>query len=118
MLAHNQGQILNAANLARDLAVDGKTIAGYLDLLVNLLVVRRLPAWHRNIGKRLVKSPKACVRYTGIAHALLGVRDKEASKHSSPRPRTGPKRTITQPPTGQRSTFSLRCLMANFGLLR
>lgn len=78
MLAHNQAQILNAANLARGLAVDGKTIAGYLDLLVDLLVVRRLPAWHRNVGKRLVKSPKVYVRDTGIAHALLGIRDKEA----------------------------------------
>jgi predicted AAA+ superfamily ATPase len=78
MLAHNQTQILNAANLARGLAVDGKTIAGYLDLLVDLLLVRRLPAWHRNFGKRLVKSPKVYVRDTGIAHALLGIRDKEA----------------------------------------
>jgi uncharacterized protein len=78
MLAHNQAQILNAANLARGLAVDGKTVASYLDLLVDLLVVRRLPAWHRNIGKRLVKSPKVYVRDTGIAHALLGIRDKEA----------------------------------------
>jgi len=78
MLAHNQAQILNAASLARGLAVDGKTVAGYLDLLVDLLVVRRLPAWHRNVGKRMVKSPKVYVRDTGIAHALLGIRDKEA----------------------------------------
>ena len=78
MLVHNQAQILNAASLARGLAVDGKTVAGYLDLLVDLLVVRRLPAWHRNVGKRLVKSPKVYVRDTGIAHALLGIRDKEA----------------------------------------
>lgn len=78
MLAHNQAQILNAASLARGLAVDGKTVAGYLDLLVDVLVVRRLPAWHKNIGKRLVKSSKVYVRDTGIAHALLGIRDKEA----------------------------------------
>jgi predicted AAA+ superfamily ATPase len=78
MLAHNQTQILNAANLARGLGVDGKTVAGYLDLLVDLLLVRRLPAWRRNLGKRLVKSPKVYVRDTGIAHALLGIRDKEA----------------------------------------
>lgn len=78
MLAHNQAQILNAANLARALGVDGKTIANYLDLLVDLLLVRRLPAWHRNVGKRLVKSPKVYVRDSGIAHALLGIRDKEA----------------------------------------
>ena len=78
MLAHNQAQILNAATLARGLAVDGKTVAGYLDLLVDLLLVRRLPAWHRNVGKRLVKSPKVYVRDSGIAHALLGIRDKEA----------------------------------------
>ena len=78
MLAHSQAQILNAAGLSRGLAVDGKTVARYLDLLVDLLVVRRLPAWHRNIGKRLVKSPKVYVRDTGLAHALLGIRDKEA----------------------------------------
>ena len=78
MLAHNQCQILNAANLSRGLGVDGKTIASYLDLLVDLLLVRRLPAWHRNVGKRLVKSPKVYVRDTGMAHALLGIRDKEA----------------------------------------
>jgi predicted AAA+ superfamily ATPase len=78
MLAHNQAQVLNAANLARGLAVDGKTVAGYLDLLVDLLLVRRLPAWHGNAGKRLVKAPKVYVRDSGIAHALLGIRDKEA----------------------------------------
>lgn len=78
MLAHNQAQTLNAANLARGLGVDGKTAAAYLGLLVDLLLVRRLPAWHRNVGKRLVKSPKVYVRDSGIAHALLGIRDKEA----------------------------------------
>jgi uncharacterized protein len=78
MLAHNQAQMLNAANLARSLGVDGKTVAGYLDLLVDLLLVRRLSAWHHNAGKRLVKSPKVYVRDSGLAHALLGIRDKEA----------------------------------------
>lgn len=77
MLAHNQAQVLNAANLASGLAVDGKTIARYLDLLVDLMLVRRLPAWHRNNGKRLVKAPKVYVRDSGLAHALLGIRDKE-----------------------------------------
>lgn len=78
MLAHNQAQILNSANLARALAVDGKTVNRYLDLLVDLLLVRRLPAWHRNAGKRLIKSPKVYVRDSGITHALLGIADKEA----------------------------------------
>jgi hypothetical protein len=77
MLAHNQSQMLNAANLAGALGVDGKTVASYLDLMVDLLLVRRLPAWHRNLGKRLVKAPKVYVRDSGIAHALLGIREKE-----------------------------------------
>jgi len=77
MLAHNQAQLLNAANLARSLGVSSVTVANYLDLLVDLLLVRRLPAWHRNDGKRLVKSPKVYVRDTGITHALLGLRNKE-----------------------------------------
>jgi len=50
MLAHTQGGLLNAASLARGLDVDGKTIARYLDLMVDLLLVRRLTLWHRNIG--------------------------------------------------------------------
>jgi len=77
MLAHNQSQRFNAAELASGLGVDGKTTASYLDLLVDLLLVRRLSAWHRNVGKRLVKSPKVYVRDSGIVHALLGIRDKE-----------------------------------------
>lgn len=78
MLAHSQGGLLNAASLARGLGVDGKTVARYLDLMVDLLLVRRLSPWHKNIGKRLVKSPKVYVRDSGITHALLGLPNKEA----------------------------------------
>jgi predicted AAA+ superfamily ATPase len=77
MLAHTQGGLLNAASLARGLAVDGKTIARYLDLMVDLLLVRRLTPWYRNIGKRLVKSPRIYVRDSGVVHALLGLGSKE-----------------------------------------
>ena len=73
MLAHGQGGLLNAAQLARSLAVDGKTVARYLDLMVDLLLVRRLRPYHANVRKRLVKSPKVYVRDSGIAHALLGI---------------------------------------------
>lgn len=78
MLAHNQGQVFNAAALARAMGVDGKTVAGYLDLMVDLFLVRRLSAWHRNDGKRLIKAPKVYVRDSGIAHQLLDLRTKEA----------------------------------------
>lgn len=71
MLAHNQGCLLNAAHLARSLAVDGKTVASYLDLMVDLLLVRRLPPYHANVQKRLVKSPKTYVRDSGLVHTLL-----------------------------------------------
>lgn len=77
MLAHHQGGLLNTAQFARNLGVDAKTAASYLDLLVDLLIVRRLPAWHANVGKRLVKSPKVYVRDSGLAHALLAIPDKE-----------------------------------------
>lgn len=78
MLAHQQGGLLNAAALARALAVDGKTVASYLDLLVDLLLVRRLTSWHANVRKRLVKSPKIYVRDSGLVHALLGIGEREA----------------------------------------
>lgn len=78
MLAHHQGGVLNVAQLARNLGVDGKTAAGYIDLLVDLLLVRRLPSWQANLGKRLVKSPKVYVRDSGLVHALLAIADREA----------------------------------------
>lgn len=78
MLAHAQGSLLNAAALARSLAVDGKTVASYLDLLVDLLLVRRLPPWFGNVRKRLVRSPKVYVRDSGLVHALLGIEDTES----------------------------------------
>jgi predicted AAA+ superfamily ATPase len=78
MLAHQQGGVMNAASLARGLGVDGKTIARYLDLMVDLLLVRRLLPWHRNVGKRLVKSPRVYVRDSGVTHALLGLGTKDA----------------------------------------
>ncbi len=78
MLAHRQGGPLNAALLARSLGVSGKTVAHYLDLMVDLLLVRRLPPRLANVGKRLVRSPKVYVRDSGLAHALLGLADKEA----------------------------------------
>jgi predicted AAA+ superfamily ATPase len=78
MLAHRQGSLLNAAELARNLGVDAKTAARYLDLLVDLLLVRRLPPWHANVGKRLVKSPRIYLRDSGVLHALLAIADSDA----------------------------------------
>lgn len=77
MLAHSQGGLLNVAQLARNLGVDAKTAGRYLDLLVDLMLVRRLPPWHANLGKRLVKSPKVYVRDSGVLHALLHIQHKE-----------------------------------------
>ena len=74
MLAHNQGQLLNASRLAASLEVSSPTVSRYIDLLDDLLLVRRLPPLIANVGKRLVKSPKVYVRDTGLLHALLGLR--------------------------------------------
>ena len=77
MLAYHQGGILNTAQFARNLGVEVKTAGSYLDLLVDLLLVRRLMPWHANLGKRLVKTPKVYVRDSGLIHALLNIPDKE-----------------------------------------
>lgn len=77
MLAHHQSGLLNVAQLARNLGVDAKTAQSYIDLLCDLLLVRRLQPWHVNMGKRLVKSPKVYVRDSGLVHALLDIGTKE-----------------------------------------
>lgn len=78
MLAHTQGELLNASKLASSLGVESVTVSRYLDLMVDLLLVRRLEPWHGNIKKRLVKSPRTYVRDSGLVHSLLQISNYEA----------------------------------------
>ncbi|MBN8458079.1 MAG: ATP-binding protein [Verrucomicrobia bacterium] len=78
MLAHRQGAPLNLAELARSLGADTRTIGGYVDLMCDLFLLRRLPPWHANVGKRLVKSPRVYLRDSGVLHALLGLESSDA----------------------------------------
>ena len=78
MLAHHQGELLDQAKLASALAISGQTVSRYIDLLCDLMLVRRLPAWHGNVGKRLIRSPKVYVRDSGLVHALLGLSNLDA----------------------------------------
>ncbi|MEK7258613.1 MAG: ATP-binding protein [Pseudomonadota bacterium] len=73
MLAHLQGETINYSKLAANLEVDAKTVTHYLDILTDLLLVRRVEPWHANVKKRLVKSPRYYIRDSGILHRLLGV---------------------------------------------
>lgn len=77
MLAHNQGQVLNASRLAKALEVSVQSVNRYIDLLSDLLLIRRLPSYRANLGKRLVKSPKVYIKDSGLAHALLGLQTFE-----------------------------------------
>jgi len=78
MLAHLQGGLLNASQLAASLGVASPTVGRYIDLLADLQLVRRLQPWSANVGKRLVKTPKVYVRDSGIVHALLGLGELDA----------------------------------------
>lgn len=77
-LAHRQGGLLNVSELSRILGISGQTVNRYLNLLEELMLLRRLPPWHGNVGKRLVKSSKAYIRDSGMTHALLGLQDMAA----------------------------------------
>jgi len=78
MLAHQQGGVLNQARIASALGVSNPTIDRYIDLLVDLQLVRRLRPWSGNVGKRLVKSPKVYVRDSGVLHGLLELETMDA----------------------------------------
>ncbi len=86
MLAHCHGQIWNAADPARSLAVSEPTVRRYLDVLTQTFMVRQLQPWHQNLGKRQVKAPKLYFRDTGLLHALMGLPDMDALLHH---PRSG-----------------------------
>lgn len=73
MVAHYHGQIWNGAELARALALSEKTVRAYLDLLSGAFVLRQLPPWCENVGKRQYKAPKVYVRDSGLLHALLSI---------------------------------------------
>jgi len=77
MLAHQQGGLLNQARLAASLGVSAPAISRYVDLLVDLMLVRRLAPWSGNLGKRLVKSPKLYIRDSGLVHALLEIENRD-----------------------------------------
>ncbi len=78
MLASVHGQEWNASQIGKSLALSYHTVNGYLDYLEGAFLVRRLPAYHVNIRKRLVKRPKVYWRDTGLLHALLNVHDQTA----------------------------------------
>lgn len=73
MLGHRQGGLLNASDLGRSLSVSTPAVGRYVDLLVDLMLLRRLPPYFVNVGKRLVKAPKVYIRDSGLLHALLGI---------------------------------------------
>jgi uncharacterized protein len=77
MIAHYHGQIWNAAELARALAVNESTVRRYLDLMAGVFMIRQLPPWFENLGKRQVKSPKIYVRDSGLLHSLLGISSQQ-----------------------------------------
>jgi hypothetical protein len=73
MVAHYHAQTWNGAELARGLAVGESTVRRYLDLMTGVFMLRQLPPWFENLGKRQIKAPKVFVRDSGLLHALLGV---------------------------------------------
>ena len=78
MLAHLQGEPINVSKLGANLELDAKTVRYSIEILVDLLLVRRLEPWHANVKKRLVKSPRFYVRDSGILHRLLSINDYDA----------------------------------------
>jgi uncharacterized protein len=78
MLAHLQGEPVNYSKRGANLEIDGKTVSNYIDILSDLLLVRRLEPWHANVKKRLIKSPRYYIRDSGILHRLLGIGNYDA----------------------------------------
>jgi predicted AAA+ superfamily ATPase len=75
MLAHVQAQTWNAAELARSMKTQEATAQRYLDILTGSFMIRQLPPWYENLGKRLVKASKIYFRDTGLLHTLLRLKD-------------------------------------------
>lgn len=73
LLASRATGLLNHASLARDLGMPQSTLKRYVALLETAFLILSIPAWFRNVGKRLVKSPKTILADSGLlAHLLSG----------------------------------------------
>ena len=81
MVSHYHGQTWNAAEPARSMGLSEPTVRKYLDFLTGLQLVRQLPPWHENLGKRQVKAPKIYVRDSGLLHYLWGVENAQDLWH-------------------------------------
>ena len=76
MLAHYHGQIWNASEFSRSFGVADTTVRNYLDILTATFMIRQLPPWTENVGKRQVKSPKIYLADSGLLHAILGLKTR------------------------------------------
>ncbi|MDX2283791.1 MAG: ATP-binding protein [Bacteroidia bacterium] len=82
MIAHTHGGLLSTSNLAASLGVSSRSVNQYLELLEGSFLIRRLPPYYANAGKRLVKSPKLYFRDSGLHHSLLRIFDMESLRGS------------------------------------
>jgi predicted AAA+ superfamily ATPase len=73
MLSHYHGQVINYSEIGRSLGISDTTVKKYIDILESTFMVRVLPPWFTNLGKRLVKSPKIYIRDSGIFHSLMTI---------------------------------------------
>jgi hypothetical protein len=83
MLAHGNGGLWNASQIAASLGVSYHTVNRYVDILEQTFLIRKLPPFFTNIRKRLVKSPKVYFRDTGLLHGFLGI-DSPGALHAHP----------------------------------
>ena len=74
MIAHYHGQTWNASEIAGSLGINYKTAQHYLDILTGAFMIRSLPPWTENLGKRVRKAPKIYLRDSGLFHSLQNIR--------------------------------------------
>ena len=73
MLAHRHGHTWNTSEIGGSLGMRTRAVNNFHDILLGSFMIRSLPAWFENLGKRLIKSPKIYLRDSGILHYLLGL---------------------------------------------
>jgi len=77
LCAGRSGQLLNLTALAGEAGISQGTARAWLSVLESSYLVHLLPPYHRNFGKRLVKSPKLYFLDVGLACWLLGIRSTD-----------------------------------------
>lgn len=84
LVAARSGQLLVPGALGNELGLSGETVNRYLRLLEEVFLIKRIPAWSRNLSTRAIATPKVIMADSGLATHLCGINTRALREIGGP----------------------------------